>query len=140
MWAHLPAYPWRLAKMWGHILASSYCSRKASTSKCQSMYVTSAPGSVNLKMGISNLVGASHFLSLLPLWPLCLCQWPTVSLAVEYPSDSGAPLSGEEGGEPPPPTVMHWDFGGLLHGHAALVWVASLASVLSPILEVLLSC
>ena len=51
----------------GHILASSYCSRKASTSKCQSVYVTSAPGSVNLKISISNLVGANHFLSLLPL-------------------------------------------------------------------------
>ena len=35
--------------MWGHILASSYCSRKASTSKCQSVYITCAPGSVNLK-------------------------------------------------------------------------------------------
>ena len=140
VWAHLPGYPWRLAKMWGHILASSYCSRKASSSKCQSMYVTSTPGSVDLKMGISNLAGTSHFLSLLPLWPLCLCQWPAVSLAVEYPSESGTSLSGEEGGEPPPPTVVHCVFGSLPHGHAVPVRAACLASVLSPILEVLPSC
>ena len=69
----LPGYPRRLAKMWGHILASSYYSRKVSTLKCQSMYVTSAPGLVNLKIDISNLTGTSHFLSLLPLWPLHLC-------------------------------------------------------------------
>ena len=62
------------------------------------------PRSVDLKISISNLMGTSHFLSLLPLWPLCLCWWPMVSLAVEYPSESGAPLSGEEGGKPPFPT------------------------------------
>ena len=140
MWAHLPGYPWRLVKMWVCILASSYCSRKVSTSKCQSMYVTSTPGLVNLKIGISNLAGASHFLSLLPLQPLCLCQWPTVSPAVEYPSESGTSLSGEEGGEPPSPTVVHSDFSGLLHGCIIPVWAASQASVLSPILKVLPSC
>ena len=127
----------RLVKMWGCILASSYCSWKASTLKCQSAYVTSAPGSGDLKIGISNLAGASHFLSLLPLWPLCLCRQPTVSLAVEYPSESGAPLSGEQGGEPPLPTGAHWDFGGLPHSHMAPVWGMSLTSVLSPIPEVL---
>ena len=140
MRAHLPGYPQRLVKMWGCILASSYCLRKASTSKCQSVYVTSTPGSVNLKIGISNLAGTSHFLSLLPLWPQRLCQWPAVSLTVEYPSESGTPLSGEEGGKPPPLTVMHWDFDRLPHGHAAPVQVASLALVLSPIPEVLPSC
>ena len=140
MWAHLLGYPWRLVKMWGHILASSYCSRKASTLKCQSVYVTSAPGSVDLKIDISNLAGVSCFLSLLPLWPLRLCLWPTVSLAVEYLSESGTLLSGEEGGEPPPPTVVHWDFGGLPCGRTALEWVVSLALVLSPIPEVLPSC
>ena len=140
MRAHLPRYPWRLAKMWGCILASSYCSRKASTSKCQSVYITSAPGSVDLKIGISNLMGASRFLSLLPLWPLHLHRWPAVSLAVEYPSESGAPLSGEEGGKTPPPTVVHWDFRGLLHGYTAPVWVVSLASVISPTPEALLAC
>ena len=119
VWAHLPGYPERLAKMWGCILASSYCSRKASTLKPQNVYIISTPRSVDLKIGISNLVGASHFLSLLPLWPLCLCQWPAVSLTVEYPSESGAPQSGEEGGEPPPPTAVHWDFSGLPHGQAA---------------------
>ena len=46
----------------------------------------------------------------------------------------------EEGGEPPPLTVVHWDFGGLLHGHTAPVRVAGLALVLSPIIEVLPSC
>ena len=104
------------------------------------MYVTSAPRLVNLKIGISNLAGTSHFLSLLPLWPLRLCWWPAVSRTVEYPSESGTPLSGEEGGKPPPPTVVHWDFGGLLHGHAAPVQAVSLASVFSPIPEVLPSC
>ena len=84
MWAHLPGYPRRLVKIWGYILASSYCSRKASTLKCQSVYVTSAPGSVDLKIGISNLVGTSCFLSLLPLWPLHPCQQPAVSLAVVW--------------------------------------------------------
>ena len=100
MHAHLSGYPRRLAKMWGHILASSYCSRKASTLKCQSVYITSAPGSVDLKIGISNLVGASCFLSLLPLQPLHLCQWPAVSLTVEYPSESGAPCLGKRGQAP----------------------------------------
>ena len=140
MWAHLPGYPWRLVKMWGHQLASSCCSRKVSTSKRQSVYVTFTPGSVDLKIGISNLTGTSHFLSLLPLWPLCLCWWSTVSLAVEYPSESGTPWSGEEGGEPPLLTVVLWVFGGLLHGRDVPVWVASLASVLSPIPKVLPSC
>ena len=138
--AHLPGYPWRLAKMWGCILASSYCSRKVPTSKHQSMYVTSTPGSVDLKIGISNPTDTSHFLSLLPLQPLHLCQWPAVSLAVEYPSESDVPLSGEEGGKPPSPAVVHWEFGGLPHGCAAPIQVASLTSVLSPIPEVLPSC
>ena len=87
-------------KMWGHILASSYCSRKASTLKCQSVYVTSAPGLVNLKIGISSLTGASHFLSLLPLQTLHLHQRPAVSLSVEYLLESGAPLSGRQGANP----------------------------------------
>ena len=140
MQAHLPGHPQRLAKMWGHILASSYCLRKASTSKRQSVYLTSTPGSVDLKIGISNLMGASRFLSLPPLQPLHLCQWPTVSLAVEYPSEFGAPLSGEEGDKPPPPTGVHWDFDGPPHSHTAPVWGVSLTSVLSPIPEVLPSC
>ena len=140
MWAHLLGYPRRLAKMWGCMLASSYCLRKVSTLKRQSMYVTSAPGSVDLKIGISNLAGASHFLFLLPLQPLHLCWWPAVSLAVEYLSESGAPLSGEEGGKPPLPTVVHWDFGGLPHSHTAPVQVVSLALVTSSIPEALLTC
>ena len=96
-----------------------------------SVYVTSAPGSVNLKIGISNLAGTSHFFSLPPLWPLHLRQWPAVSLTVEYPSESGAPLSGEEGGEPPPHTTVHWDLGGHLRRCPAPAQVASLASAIS---------
>ena len=140
VWSHLPGYPWRLVKMWGHILASSYCLRKASTSKHQSVYINSTPGSVDLKISISNLMGASHFLSLLPLQLLHLCQQPAVSLAVEYPSESSVPQSREEGGDPPPPTVVHWDFCGLLYGRAAPVWVMSLASVTSSTLEALPTC
>ena len=140
MWAHLPGYPQRLVKMWGHILASSYCSRKAFTLKRQSVHITSTPGSVDLNIGISNLTGTSHFFSLLPLWPLHLCQWPAVSLTMEYPSGSSVPQSREEGGKPPPPTVVHWDFGGLLHGHTAPVRVVSLASVTSSTPEALLTC
>ena len=138
--AHMPGYPQRLGKMWGHMLASSYCSRKMSTSKPQSVYITLAAGLVDLKIGISNLVGASCFLSLLPLQPLCLCQWPAVSLAVEYLSESGAPLSGEEGGKPPPLTVVHWDFCGLPQCRTAPVRVVSLALVTSSTPEALLTC
>ena len=140
VWAHLPGYPQSLAKMWGHMLASSYCSRKVSTLKRQNVYVTSTPGSVDLKIGISNLVGASHFFSLLPLRLLCLCRWPTVSLAVEYPSESSTPLSREEGGKPPLPNVVHWDLGGLLCNHAAPVREVSLASTTSSTLEALPAC
>ena len=140
VWAHLPGYPWRLVKMWGCILASSYCSRKASTLKCQNVYVTSTPRSVDLKISISSLTGASCFLSLLPLQSLCLCWWPTVSLTVEYPSESGTPLSGEERGEPPPPTVVHWVLGGLPQGHAVPAWATGLTSVLSPTPGILPFC
>ena len=56
--------PMETGKDVGHMLASSYCLRKVSTSNCQSVYVTSAPGSVNLKISISNLAGTSHFFSL----------------------------------------------------------------------------
>ena len=140
VWAHLPGYPQRLVKMWGHMLASSYCSRKVSTSKRQSVYITSAPGLVDLKIGISNLMGASCFLSLLSLWPLHLCRHPAVSLTVEYPSESSAPLSREKGGKTPPPTVVHWDFGGLPGGCPAPIWVVSLASVTSSTPEALLTC
>ena len=44
----------------------------------QSVYVTSAPGSVDLKISISSLAGASCFFSLLPLWPLHLGWQPAV--------------------------------------------------------------
>ena len=115
VWAHLPGYLWRLTKIWGCILASSYCSRKAFTLKCQSVYVTSTPGSVNLKIGISNLAGANCFFSLLPLWPLCWYQQPVALLAVE----SGTLLSGEEGGEPPLLTTVHCDLGGHPCSHTA---------------------
>ena len=113
------------------MLASSYCLRKASTSKCQSVYITSAPRSINLRISISNLAGASYFFSLLPLWSLHLHQWPMVSLAVEYPSESSAPLSGEEGGKLPLPTTVHWDLVGHPHGHIAPVCEVSLASAIT---------
>ena len=122
------------------MLASSYCSRKASTSNRQSVYVTSASGSVDLKIGISNLAGTNCFFSLLPLWPLCLCRWPAVSLTVECPSESSAPLSGEEGDEPPLPTTVHWDLGGHSHGCAAPVWVVSLASAVASTVEAFPAC
>ena len=105
-----------------------------------SVYVTSTPGSVDLKIGISNLAGASHFFSLLPLRPLHLCQQPAVSLAVEYPSESGATLSGEEGGKPPPSTTVHWVLGGCLCSHAATVREVSLASATSSTAEALPAC
>ena len=44
------------------------------------------------------------------------------------------------GGEPPLLTVVYWDFRSLPHGCTTLVWVVSLASVLSPTPKVLLSC
>ena len=50
------------------------------------------------------------------------------------------PLSREGGGKSLPPTVVYWDFGGLPHCHTAPVRGVSLASVPSPILEVLPSC
>ena len=43
-------------------------------------------------------------------------------------------------GEPPPPTVVHWDFGGLLHSCTAPVRGVSLASVISPSPGALLTC
>ena len=113
MRAHLPGYPERLAKMWGTYWPHHTVQESASTSKCQSVYVTSTPGSVDLKISISSLTGTSCFLSLLPLWPLPLCWWPAVSLMVEYPSESGTPLSEEEGGESPPLTVVYWVLVGL---------------------------
>ena len=63
-----------------------------------------------------------------------------VSLAVEYPSESGVYLSGEEGGEPPPPTTMRWDLGGLPCGHAAPAQVVSLALAVSSTAEDLPAC
>ena len=113
------------------MLASSYCSRKVSTLNHQSVYITCTPGSVNLKIGISNLAGANRFFSLLPLWPLHQCRWTVILLAVEYPSESGAPLSGEEGGEPPPPITVYWDLGGHLHGCTTPAQVVSLALAVS---------
>ena len=60
-----------------------------------------------------------------------------VSLAVEYPSESGAPLSREEGGEPPPPTTVHWDLGGHPCSHTAPVQEVSLAWATSSTAEAL---
>ena len=57
-----------------------------------------------------------------------------VSIRVWCPSVQGG------GGKPPLPTVVYWDFGGLLHGCTAPVWVVSLASVTSSTPEALLTC
>ena len=59
---------------------------------------------------------------------------------MQYPSESGALLSREEGGEPPLPTTMHWDLGGHPHGHAAPVWEASLASAIPSTAVALPAC
>ena len=59
---------------------------------------------------------------------------------MEYPSESGAPLSGEEGGEPPPPTTVHWDLGGHLRRCAAPAQVVSLALAISSTVEDLPTC
>ena len=44
------------------------------------------------------------------------------------------------GRQTPLPTTVHWDLGGLLHGHAAPVWEVSLASATSSTPEALLAC
>ena len=44
------------------------------------------------------------------------------------------------GDKPPPPTIVQWDIGGLLHSHAAPARVVSLASVTSSTLEALPIC
>ena len=59
---------------------------------------------------------------------------------MEYPLESDAPLSGEEGGEPPPPTTVHWDLGGCPCGCAAPARVVSLASAISSTVEDLPAC
>ena len=122
------------------MLSSSYSSRKASTSNCQRVYVTSTLRSIDLKISISNLAGANHFFSLLPLQPLNQCRQTVVLLAVEYPSESSTPLSGEEGGEPPPPTTVHWDLGCHLCGCTAPAQVVTLASAISSTVEELPAC
>ena len=69
-----------------------------------------------------------------PMPVACSLTHSRVSIRVWCP-----PVWGR-GGQTPPLTVVHWDFRGLPHGCAALVWVVNFASVLSPMLEVLLSC
>ena len=71
MQTHLPGYPWRLVKMWGCMLASSYCSRKASTLKCQSVYVTLAPGSVDLRLAYQ-ILWVPAVSSPYSLWSPCI--------------------------------------------------------------------
>ena len=84
------------------MLTSSYWSSQPSSSNFQMVYMTSAFGSIVLKIGMSKCVGARHF-SFLCL--LHLHRPTTTSLAVENPLESAPLQSGEEGGElPPPPT------------------------------------
>ena len=113
------------------MLASSYYSRKASTSNCQSVH--------HLCPRISRLKD-QHIQS-------CRCQ------LLLLPTSSVAPasmlmacgltcsrMSGEEGGEPPPSSTVHWGLGGCLRGCAAPVQVASLASAISSTAEDLPAC
>ena len=79
-------------------------------------------GSVDLKIGISNLVGASCCFS---LCDPCVYNDTPVQLAVEYPSESSVPVRGGRG-EPPPPTTVHWDFSGQPCSHAAPIQENSL--------------
>ena len=139
MGAHLLGYPWRLVKIWGSILASSYCSRKVSTLKHQSMSITSTPGSVDLKIGISNLTGVSHSS------PYSLCSLCTYAGGLQSHSQwsihqSLVPPGHGRRGANPPPTIVHWDFSGLPCRCAAPVWVVSLASVTSSTPEALPAC
>ena len=72
--------------------------------------MTSACGSVDLKIGISKCAGANcfspcHFL--LQQWLLC------ASLTVEYPSESAPSLSSEDGGKFPAPPLAGCCLGGL---------------------------
>ena len=70
-----------------------------------------------------------------PLPAACSLTCSGVSIRVSI-----TPLSGEEGGKPPPLTVVHWVLGGLLRGCTVPVWATGLASVLSPTPEVLPFC
>ena len=69
-----------------------------------------------------------------PMLAACSLTHSGVSIRIQCPSVRGG------GSKPPPPTVVHWDFGGLQRGHAAPVWVVSLASVTSSTPEALQTC
>ena len=98
-----------IPKMWGIMLFSWYWSSQPCTSNLQRVYVKSTLGSVNLKIGMSKHTGANlfSFHHLLLWW-----QVPSASLAMEYPSESTPPQSGEEVGVVPPPSFMGqaWGF------------------------------
>ena len=84
-------------------------------------YITSAFGSVDLKIGMSKCTGARHFsfcLLLLQHLPL------GASLTVEYPSESTPPLSGEDGGKFPGHSFAGQGLGGLPHGQLRSALVA----------------
>ena len=103
-WAHLPEYPCKLPKIWGHMLTSSCWSIHPWTSNYQISYVTSTLASVALNTGRFSRARASLLSGLQCL--LCL-QSPSDSLMVDWPSESIPPgCSGEEGGEPPPPSFL----------------------------------
>ena len=74
-------------------------------SNLHKVYVTSAFGSVDLKISMSNHVGARCFsfcLLLLQHLPL------GASLTVEYPSESAPPFLGEDGGKFPGHSFAGW--------------------------------
>ena len=95
------------------------------------VYMTSAFGSIDLKIGMSKHTSTRHF-SFLPL--LLLCQPPTASLAVEYPSESAPPQSEEEVSSLP----YRFGLGGLPQGldEAALLLLTPPASSAGPTLMV----
>ena len=96
------------------MLSSWYWSSHPWTSNLHRVWVTSAFGSVDLKICMSKHAGANCFsLCLLLLWQQDL----GVSLTVEYPSESAPSLSGEDGGEFPSPSLVGHCFGGLPLGH-----------------------
>ena len=78
------------------------------------MYVTSAFGSVDLKISMSKGIRARHFSFHLHLLRcLLLGKFLGTSLTVEYPSECVPPLSGEDGGEFQGHSFAGWDLGGL---------------------------